>query len=323
MAAVVHSWLKTMSQEASDLQPEIIPSMKEFETEINNSFKKIKEGDILKGTVIGITETEVTLDLNCYTEGIVKLEELSSDPRFSIKTDISLGEVISVMAIGENKEGSILLSRTKADDILAWEDLKALMNTKTICNIKVSQVVKSGVVTYLKGIRAFIPASQLGLEYVENLEEYVGKELEVIVITVDEDKKKLVLSSKEPMKVKALADKEGLISRLQKGLVTTGVVEKIMPFGAFINIGKDLSGLVHISQICSKRIKSPNEVIKEGETVKVKIIDIKDGKISLSIKEAEERDESLDDVTKAPSSYSFGDEATTGLGSLLKNIKLQ
>lgn len=302
-------------------EPEIIPSMDEFESEINNSFKKIKEGDILKGTVIGVTETEVTLDLNYYTEGIIKLEELSSDPRFSIKTDIVLGEEVFAMVIGEDREGGIILSRKQADDVLAWESLKELMAGRTICNVKIAQAVKGGVVTYLKGIRAFMPASQLGLEYVEDLESYVGKELEAIVITVDEEKKKLVLSSKEPARDKALKDKNSRISNLQKGLVTTGVVEKIMPFGAFVNIGQDLSGLVHVSRICGKRIKSPNEVIKEGETVRVKIIDIKDGKISLSMKDADEK-EVIDDVAAAPSSYSYGSEATTGLGALLKGIKL-
>lgn len=303
-------------------EPEIIPSMEEFETEINNSFKRIKEGDILRGTVIGISDTEVIVDLNYYTEGIIKLDELSNDPRFSIKADISIGEEISAAVIGENKEGNIILSRKRADDILAWDQLKELMNNRTICNIKVSQAVKGGVVTYLKGIRAFIPASQLGLDYVEDLETYTGRELEVIVITVDEDNKKLVLSAKEPAKAIALADKNSRISRLQKGFVTTGIVEKIMPFGAFVNIGEDLSGLVHVSQICGKRIKSPNEVIKEGEEVTVKIIDIKDGKISLSMKEVEEKDEVIEDAYDVPSSYSSGVEASTGLGDLLKNFKI-
>lgn len=303
-------------------ESEIIPSMSEFETEIKNSFKKIKEGDILSGTVIGISDTEVILDLNYYAEGIIKLEELSNDPRFSIKADIKIGDEISATVLGEDKEGNIILSRKKADDILAWDSLKDMMKNRTISLVKTAQTVNGGVITYLNGIRAFIPASHLGLEYVEDLGTYVGKELEVIVITVDEEAKKLVLSAKEVAKEKAVADKSSRISRLQIGLVTTGRVEKIMPFGAFVNIGEDLSGLVHISQICGRRIKSPNEVIKEGEEVTVKILDIKDGKISLSMKAVTENENVVDDAAEVPFEYSSGDEATTGLGALLKNFKL-
>lgn len=313
---------KFSKAEETPAEPEMIPSMAEFEQEISNSFKKIKEGDILKGTVIGVTDTEVIVDLNYYAEGIIKLEELSNDPRFSIKADVVVGEEISATVIGEDKNGNILLSRKKADDILAWDSLNEMLKEKKTALVKVAQAVNGGVVTYLNGIRAFIPASKLALEYVENLDSFVGKELEVIVITVNEENKKLVLSAKDVIKEKALADKNSRISRLQVGLVTKGTVEKIMPFGAFVNIGEDLSGLVHISQICGKRIKSPNEVIKEGEVVTVKILGVKDGKISLSMKEVEEKEEIVEDAAAIPSEYTSGEEATTGLAALLKDIKL-
>ena len=131
--------------------------------------------------------------------------------------------------------------------------------------VKISQTVNSGVIAYLYGIRAFIPASQLSIAYVEDLESWVGKEIEARIITASEEDNKLVLSGKE-VEIE-LADKEraSIISKLTRGSVTTGTVEKIMPYGAFVNIGEGLSGLVHISQISQKRIKSPNEVIKEGD----------------------------------------------------------
>lgn len=302
---------------------ESIPSMAEFESEINRSFKKLKEGDIVKGTVIGISDTQVTLDLNYFSEGIIKLEELSNDPRFSIKADIAMGEEISATVIGEDNEGNLLLSRKKADDILAWDALREMMNTRSIATIKVAEAVKAGVVTYLNGIRAFIPASKLALEYVEDLNSYVGKELEVLVVTVEPEKKKLVLSAKDVLRDRAEEEKKNRISQMQIGLITTGTVEKIMPFGAFVNIGNGVSGLVHISQICGKRIKSPNEVIKEGDTVTVKIIGLKDGKLSFSMKEAKEQQEKVvEDISKVPTEYKSGGNATTGLGALLKNIKL-
>lgn len=302
---------------------EIIPSMDEFKDEINSSFKKIEEGDIIKGTVIGVSETEVTLDLGYYAEGIIKLEELSNDPHFSIKSDISIGDELSATVIREDDgEGNILLSKKKANDVLAWDSLREAMENKTHKTVKVAQAVKGGVVAYLNGIRAFIPASHLALTYVEDLESYVGKELETVIITADEDAKKLVLSAKEVAREKSIEDKNSKISKLGLGLVTTGIVETIVPYGAFVNIGDGLSGLVHISQICGKRLKSPHEILAEGDEVTVKIIDIKDGKISLSIKAVTENEDVLEDVEEAPFEYTSNEEASTGLASLLANIKL-
>lgn len=302
---------------------EVIPSMDEFQEEIARSFKKIEEGDILTGTVIGITESEVTLDLGYYTEGIIQLEELSNDPAFSIKADVTLGETISATVLREDDgHGNILLSRKRADDILAWEHLKEAMDQKKVLQVKIAQAVNAGVVAYLYGVRAFIPASQLSMTYVEDLNHWVGKEVEVYVITASAEDKKLILSAKEVEREKEVKDRRSKISRLQTGIVTTGTVEKIAPYGAFVNIGEGLTGLVHISQICGKRIKSPSEVIKEGETVTVKIMDIKDGKISLSMKAVEEKEDVIEDVEAAPATFSTGGEATTGLAALLKNIKL-
>ena len=313
----------TNSEAEPVVVPEIIPSMDEFKEEIARSFKKIREGDILKGTVIGISETEVILDLRYYTEGIIKLEELSNDPRFTIKADVTLGEEISATVLREDDgQGHILLSRKRADDILAWTHLKNDLNTKKVSRVKIAQAVNAGVVTFLYGVRAFIPASQLSLTYVEDLEAWVGKELDVIVITASEEDMKLVLSGKEVERDREKLDKSSKISHLQTGIVTTGTVEKITPYGAFINIGDGLTGLVHISQICDRRIKSPSDVIKEGETVTVKIIDIKEGKISLSMKAVEDKEDVIEDVEDAPATYASGEAATTGLAALLKNFKL-
>lgn len=314
---------ESLTDEPITNEIESIPSMDDFKDQIEKSFKKVIEGDILKGTVIGISETQVTLDLGYYTEGIISLEELSNDPAFSIKGDVTLGEEMSGIVIREDDgKGHILLSKKRADDILSWEKLSEEMEAKTKVQVKIAKAVKGGVIAYLYGVRAFIPASQLSLEYVEDLETWVGKDLEAIVITASEEDHKLVLSGKEVELENANKNRASKISKLTRGTTTTGTVDKIMPYGAFVNIGEGLSGLVHISQISEKRIKSPNEIIKEGETITVKIIDIKDGKISLSMKAVNEREDVTIDVTDAPSSYQSGEEATTNLAALLKNIKL-
>ncbi|WP_455716662.1 30S ribosomal protein S1 [Anaerosporobacter sp.] len=302
---------------------EEILTMDDFKEELNQSFKKIQEGDLLTGTVIGVSDTEVTVDLNYYTEGIIPLAELSNDPSFSIKADIQVGDTITAVVLREDeRNGNIILSRKSATDVLAWDTLKEAMESKKRYNVKVASSVNGGVITYVEGIRAFIPASQLATHYVEDVESYVGQTLTVVVITVDEDKQKLVLSAREVLREEEALAKTNKISHLQIGLVTTGVIEKIAPYGAFVNIGDGLSGLVHISQICGKHIKSPNEVVKEGQEVTVKIIDVKDGKVSLSMKAVEENAEIVDDVEEISVEYSSGEEAGTGLGDLLANLKL-
>lgn len=320
--STVNESKEIVSAPVVEILSEPIPSMDEFKDEIAKSFRKLGEGDIVTGTVIGISDTEVTVDLGSYSEGIIKLEELSNDPRFSIKADVEIGEQVTATVLRENREGSILLSMKRADDILAWEKLKQMLQDKTKATVKVAQAVKGGVTTFLNGIRAFIPASQISLDYVENLDVFVNQQLEVIVITVDEEKKKLVLSAKEVAREKAVADRSSRISKLQKGLVLSGKVDKIMPFGAFVNLGENISGLVHISQICDKRLKSPSEVLKEGDEVNVKILDVKDGKVSLSIKAVEEKENVLDDVEDAAAEYSSGESTSTSLGSLLAGLKL-
>lgn len=305
------------------MSEEVTPSMAEFEEEISRSMKKIQEGDILTGTVIGVGDTEVTVDLGSYTEGIIRLEELSNDPRFSIKADILTGDVIKAVVLSEDDgQGSILLSKRQADDILAWEKLKELLETKETVTVKLQSAVNGGMITYLEGIRAFIPASQLDLSYVEDLESWVGKTIETVVITVDEDKKRLVLSARELLWEKQREEHNRRLNNLPKGMVTTGVIEKIAPYGCFVNIGEGLTGLVHISQICGKRIQSPNEVVKLGEEVKVKVLDVKDDKISLSMKAVEEREEVVEEIEEAPVEYTSEGEASTGLAALLAGIKL-
>ena len=297
-------------------------TMDDFKDEISRSFKRLQEGDMVKGTIIGISDTEVTVDLGYYSEGIIKLEELSNDPRFSIKADVTIGEELTCMVLREDREGNILLSKKKAEDVLSWDKLNQMKQDRQITTVKVAAAVNGGVVTYLEGIRAFIPASHLSLSYVEDVSSFVGKKLNVLVTTVDKDASKLVLSAKEVLRDEAAQDKAVRIRKVQKGIVTNGTVEKIMPFGAFVSIGDGLSGLVHISEICGKRLKSPSEVLKEGQEVTVKVMDVKEGKISLSMKAVEEKEEVIEDINDTPEEYSFGEEATTGLGALLKGFKL-
>ena len=297
-------------------------SMKDYENELEASFKKIEEGDILTGTVISVDEKEVTVDLKYYAEGIIPAEDYSREPGFSLKDEVHPGDEVSATVIRtDDGQGNILLSKVEAADVLAWDKLQELKESGEILDVVVKGVVNGGVIAYVEGVRGFIPASKLALSYVEDTNEYLNKPIQVRVFDVEKENKRLILSAREILREKAEEERRNKVSNVQVGLVTEGVVESLQPYGGFVDLGNGLSGLVHISQICEKRIKKPSEVLAVGDKVKVKVTAVKDGKLSLSIKEATDMmaKEVEEEVIELPNS---GEEATTSLGTLFANIKL-
>jgi len=298
-------------------------TMKDFERELEASFRKISVGDIIKGTVIAVSEEEITLDLNYYTQGIIKLENFSNDPDFAVLEEIHVGDEIEATVIRKDDgQGNMELSRKEANDTLAWDKLTEMLEAGTVVTVKVKESVPSGVVAYLEGIRAFIPASQLALDYVEDTESWIGKSVEVKVITADAENQKLVLSGKAVAKEAAIEARNHKISMIVPGSVMEGVVESLMPYGAFISLGDGLNGLVHVSQICERRIKKPSEVLKEGQHVKVKVLNTNDNKISLSMKALEEEMVDTEPVEEIEA-YTSNESVGTGLSSLLSGLKFE
>lgn len=296
-------------------------TMKDYEKELEASFRKINVGDIITGTVIAVSEEEIVLDLKYYTQGIIKVENFSNDPDFAVLEEIHVGDEIEATVIKrDDGQGNIELSRKEANETLAWDKLKEMLESETVVSVRVKESVPSGVVAFVEGIRGFIPASQLALDYVEDTNEWVGKTLDVKVITVDAANQKLVLSAKAVAKEQAIEERNHKISMIVPGSVMEGVVESLMPYGAFINLGDGLNGLVHVSQICEKRIKKPSEVLKEGQKVKVKVLNTNDNKISLSMKALEEEMVDTEPVEEMEN-YTSSENIGTGLGSLLKGLK--
>lgn len=206
-----------------------------------------------------------------------------------------------------------------------WATLTEYMNEKTVLTVKIGGVVNAGVIAYVEGIRGFIPASRLSLEHVEDLNEWLHKKIKVRVITADPKKKRLVLSARELLRDEARAEaaqkRQAAMEQTSVGDVMDGTVETLKDYGAFVRLENGLSGLVHVSQISDKRITTPDKVLKEGDTVKVKVIAIKDGKLSLSMKALLEKtaeDDSHEHNYKLPKSENI----STDLGSLLANLKL-
>ena len=298
-------------------------TMKDYEKELEASFRKIREGDVISGTVIDVNEEEVTLDLKYYTQGIIKAEDMSNDPAFSLLNDVKAGDVIEATVIRmDDGQGNILLSKKEANEVLSWDVLEQMKEEKTDVTVKVSEAVNGGAVAYVEGIRGFIPASQLDLNYVEEPADYVGKTLKVHVITIDQEREKLVLSAKEILKEQQKEEHDHKVAMIVPGTILEGTVESLQTYGAFIDLKDGLSGLVHISQICQKRIKKPSEVLKAGDKVKVKVLNTNDGKISLSIKAVAEEQEASEVEDFDTASFSSNENVGTSLGDLFAKLKL-
>ena len=207
------------------------------------------------------------------------------------------------------------LNKASTNEDAVWNRLEQMKEDGDVLALTVGGVVNGGVIVYVEGIRGFIPASLLSTKYVEDLNVWLQKDVEAKIITVEPEEQRLVEKEKERK------ERENKINELKVGTVVEGTVENIMPYGAFVDIGDGISGLVHISQLSQKRVKSPEEVVKEGDAVTVKIIKVANGKVSLSIKALEEDKEAAKKAEETGVEYTE-DAAGTSLGDLLANIKL-
>ena len=221
-------------------------------------------------------------------------------------------------ALNSTEETTMADLEEHFDDANPWNLVTSYMEKGTVLPVKVEGIVNGGAIAMVEGLRGFIPASRLSLSYIEDLETYLLKDIEVKVIDVDQANNRLVLSAREVLKEKEKKAMQEKIANVKIGSVMKGTVESLQNYGAFIRLEDGLSGLVHVSQISQKRVKAPKDVLKEGEEVKVKIIGIKDGKISLSMKALEELHEEPAEKVSIPKSESIG----TSLGDLFKGIKL-
>lgn len=206
------------------------------------------------------------------------------------------------------------------DDASPWNIVTDYMEKGTVLHVTIDGIVNGGAIAMVEGIRGFIPASRLSLSYIENLESYLLQEIDVQVLEADQANNRLILSARELLKQQEKKAKEALLASVEVGSVLKGKVESLQTYGAFVRLENGLSGLVHISQISTQRIKSADQVLKVDDEVDVKVIGIKDGKISLSMKALQEvpAEEEVVEKVEIPAAENIG----TSLGDLFKNIKL-
>ena len=309
---------------APEKEKEPVESMADYEAEIDASLRRYERGEKVKCTVVSVDMDKIMVELGSTT-GIIRKQDVSDDPAFNLQENIKTGDEIEASVVRpDDGHGNVVLSMKAASAERAWDRLTSLLASKEPVSVKINAVTKAGVTTMLEGVRAFIPASKLSLGFVseDDLKEWVGKSIVARVITAEQEGRKLVLSAKELLREKEAEERKEAAALVKVGMVTEGTVETIKDYGAFVNLGKGVTGLLHVSQISQKRIKTPSEVLKEGDTVKVKVIKVADGRISLSMKAledaapAEEKEEKVS--YKMPKSEAIG----TGLGDLLKGLKL-
>lgn len=249
--------------------------------------KSIHKGDLIKGKVIKVTDEEVFVNIGYFADGIITKEEISEDKEVKPSDILKVDDEIYVMVLNrDNGEGNVLLSKKKADAIKVWEKLnEANENTSEIL-VTLKEVVKGGLVGYFEGVRVFMPASQCAGRRIEDLNELVGKTLEVRIIELDESKNKVVVSRRVIEEEIREKEVKALWASLKKGEKRAGKVTKLAKFGAFVNIG-GLEGLVHNSDLSWKRVNDPSEIVSVGDEVEVFVQDFDPakGRISLALKE--------------------------------------
>ena len=252
----------------------------DFQQAIDSSIRRIRPGQIVTGTVIGITENEVLVNVGYKSDGYIPRAEFPADGEL----DVQEGEQIDVEVVKVNDgEGNVLLSRKNVQSKKFWDDLVAEDTEGKTFEAVVKEVVKGGLIAEMEGgVRTFIPASHVSTKYVENLGEYVGKTVKVKVLEIDKQRKRIVASIKQVLLEEAAAREQAKWDSLVVGSKVHGIVRRITDFGAFVDIG-GLDGLVHVTDAAWGRVKHPSDVLSVNQEVDVLILGVDKEKKRISL----------------------------------------
>ncbi len=260
-------------------------TMADLMAEVDKSMTRIYRGQVLPATVALVNEQGVIVNIGYQADGVIPWSEVSVDE--VDPSSIHEGDTFDVTVLKiDDGEGNVLVSKRKAEEQQVLNEIEAMFNEKKTFTVRIKEVVKGGVIAPFKGLRAFIPGSQLTNTFVDDLSTFVGKEIEVEIIEFVPKSKKLVLSGKRLAIAAAEAAKAAKLETLEEGAKIQGVVTKLMPYGAFVDLG-GVEGLVHNNDLSWVHIKHPSDVVKEGDKVDVVILSVnkETGKIALSLKD--------------------------------------
>ncbi|MEC0280188.1 30S ribosomal protein S1 [Bacillus halotolerans] len=242
-------------------------------------------GDVVKGIVTKVEDKHVDVEIiNVKQSGIIPISELSSLHVEKASDVVKVDDELD-LKVTKVEDDALILSKRAVDADRAWEDLEKKFETKEVFEAEVKDVVKGGLVVDI-GVRGFIPASLVEAHFVEDFTDYKGKTLSLLVVELDRDKNRVILSHRAVVESEQANKKQDLLQSLEVGSVLDGKVQRLTDFGAFVDIG-NIDGLVHISQLSHSHVEKPSDVVEEGQEVKVKVlsVDRDNERISLSIKE--------------------------------------
>ncbi len=278
------SVLRPLANRRPELYEEDEYSSDEFEAMMdmyNGTLASIEEGEIVKSRVLEIRENMVVLDIGFKSEGTVPLEEFKDMP------DLKPGDEVEVLLEHlEDQEGSVVLSKKKADFMRVWERIRVAYETDQPVEGTLVKKIKGGVVVDLMGVDAFLPGSQIALRRVPNIDELLGQKYEFKIIKLNKRRRNIVVSRRVILEQERAGKREKLMKELQKDQIRKGVVKNITDFGAFIDLG-GVDGLLHITDMSWGRISHPTEMVQIGQELEIKVLDIdwERERISLGLKQ--------------------------------------
>ncbi|CAA7387535.1 30S ribosomal protein S1 [Chryseobacterium fistulae] len=249
----------------------------------NGSLNNLDDNDVLIGKVVRLTDKEAIVDINFKSEGVISLNE------FRYNQGLQVGDEVEVMVDKrEDKTGQLQLSHKKARTLKAWDKVNELHETGEIVNGFVKSRTKGGMIVDIHGIEAFLPGSQIDVKPIKDYDQFVGKTMEFKVVKINPEFKNVVVSHKALIEADIEGQKKEIISQLEKGQVLEGTVKNITSYGVFIDLG-GVDGLIHITDLSWSRVNHPSEILEDGQTVKVVILDFDDEKtrIQLGMKQLE------------------------------------
>ncbi len=249
----------------------------------NGSLNNLSDNDVLVGKVVRLTDKEAIVDINFKSEGVISLNE------FRYNQGLEVGDEVEVMVDRrEDKTGQLQLSHRKARTLKAWDKVNELHETGEIVNGFVKSRTKGGMIVDVHGIEAFLPGSQIDVKPIKDYDQFVGKTMEFKVVKINPEFKNVVVSHKALIEADIEGQKKEIIAQLEKGQVLEGTVKNITSYGVFIDLG-GVDGLIHITDLSWSRVNHPSEILEDGQTVKVVILDFDDEKtrIQLGMKQLE------------------------------------
>lgn len=276
-----------------------------FEQLLEESLVTIHNGEVVEGTIIGVKEDEIILNIGYKADGIITRSEYTNTPNVDLTTVVNVGDKMQAKVLKVNDgEGQVLLTYKRLAAEKGNKRLEEAFNNKEVLKAKVASVLNGGLSVVIDEARIFIPASLVSDSYEKNLEKYAGQEIEFVISEFNPKRRRVIGDRKQLLVVKKAELQKVLFAKISAGMTVEGTVKNVTDFGAFIDLG-GADGLLHISEMSWGRVENPKKVFKVGDTIKVLIKDIQGDKIALSLKFPEENP-----WKKAEAKYAVESEVT-------------